>query len=69
MDFDGAGSKKTLCLVQASGPTSLNPGERMIVYFKVPAGVISSVDAGASTSVSIFAGQTGAPTSVTVANP
>jgi hypothetical protein len=70
MDFDGsAGNKKTMCLIQATGPTALNPGERMVVYFKVPAGVISSVDAGASTSVSVFAGQTGAPTSVTVANP
>lgn len=70
MDFDGsAGSKKTLCLVKAQGPTALEPGERMIVYFRVPDGVISPVDAGASTSVSIFAGQTGAPTSVTVANP
>lgn len=69
LDFDGAGTKATLCLTKATGPTSLNPGERLIVYFRVPAGIISPVDAGASTSVSIFAGQAGAPISVTVANP
>ena len=69
MDFDAAGTKKTLCLAESVGPTSLAPGERMVVYFRVPAGVISSVDAGATTSVSIFAAQTGSPTSVTVANP
>jgi len=68
-DFDGTGAKPTVCLGKASGPTALNPGERLIVYFKVPSGVLSSVDAGSQTSVSIFAGQTGNPTSVTVANP
>ena len=68
-DFDGAGSKPTICLLQASGPTSLNPGEKLIVYFKVPHGVIGPVDSGSATSVSLFAGKTGAPTSVTIGNP
>jgi len=68
LDFDGYGPKPSLCLTQASGPTSLNPGEKLIVYFRVPNGVISSVDSGAATSVSLFAGKTGAPTSVTVGN-
>ena len=69
IDFDGAGTKAGLCLVQASGPTSLTPGQSMIVYFRVPDAIISPVDAGSSTSISIFAGKTGAPTAVTVANP
>jgi len=69
IDFDGAGGKAGLCLVQASGPTSLTPGEKLVVYFRVPDGIMSPVDAGAATSVSIFAGKTGAPVSVTVANP
>ena len=69
IDFDGAGTKAGLCLTQASGPTSLTPGQSMIVYFRVPDAIISPVDAGSSTSVSIFAGKTGAPTAVTVGNP
>jgi len=69
IDLDGTGSKPTLCMEQATGPTSLNPGERLIIYFKVPYGILSPVDSGAATSVSIFAGKTGAPTSVTVGNP
>ena len=70
LDFDlAAGSKPTLCLAQASGPTSLNPGQQLIVYFRMPTGILTPVDSGAATSVSIFAGKTGAPTSVTVGNP
>lgn len=69
-DFDGvSATKPTLCMKQASGPIGLNPGERMIVYFKLPAGVLSPVDAGSTAGVSIFAGQAGAPTSVTIGNP
>ena len=68
IDQDGAGSKDTLCLVQLSGPQSLTTGQRMVVYFKMPYGVLSSIDSGSTISVSIFAGKTGAPTSVTVAN-
>ena len=66
-DFDGSsGTKPTLCLLQASGPIGLNPGERMIVYFRMTDGLYTSVDTGSSTSISIFAGQVGAPTSVTM---
>jgi len=69
LDFDGSAVKPTLCLLQASTGTSLLPGERMIVYFHLPDGIVSPTDSGATTSVSIYAGQTGAPISVTVANP
>jgi len=68
-DFDDAGAKPAICLVKASGPQALNPGERMIIYFRAQDNVFSPVDSGSSTSVSIFAGKTGAPTSVTVGNP
>ena len=68
IDVDGSGSLETLCLTQQSGPVSLNPGERMIIYFKLPDGTISPLDAGASSSLNIFAGKTGAPQSVTIAN-
>ena len=68
IDQDQSGSKPTLCLVQLSGPQSLTTGQRMVVYFKMPYGILSSIDSGSTISVSIFAGKTGAPTSVTVAN-
>lgn len=69
IDLDGlAGTLPTLCLKAAIGPTTLNPGERMVVYFRVPTGVMSSVDAGSVTGVSIFAGKAGGPISVTVAS-
>jgi len=68
IDQDLTGPKPTLCLTQASGPQSLNTGQRMVVYFKMPYGVLTSIDSGSTISVSIFAGKTGAPTSVTVAN-
>ena len=72
IDFDGGSAtqtKPTLCLVQASGPTSLNPGQQLIVYFRMPSGLLTPVDSGSATGVSIYAGKTGAPISVTVGNP
>ncbi|AJM91645.1 hypothetical protein [Nitrosopumilus piranensis] len=32
IDFGDVGTKETLCLMQASAPVALNPGDRMIVY-------------------------------------
>ena len=69
IDEDGAGSSIPLCLVQQTGPISLNPGAATIIYFKVPTGVFTGLDSGAVTTVSIFAGKIGAPQSVRVANP
>jgi len=68
LDFDGsvALSKPTLCLIQGNGPAALNPGERAIIYFRAPTGLLTAVDSGSSINVSVFAGKTGAPTSVTV---
>ena len=60
-------AKPTLCMVQQSGPISLQPGAKAIVYFKVPQNVLTSVDAGASSSVAIYAGQVGSPVTVTIA--
>jgi len=68
IDLDGTATKPTLCLLQSTGPVSLTTGQRMVIYFKMPAGVLTSIDSGSTISVSIFAGKTGAPTSVTVAN-
>jgi hypothetical protein len=55
------------CFNQQSGPVSLAPGQKAIIYFKVPTGLLTSVDAGSSASVSIYAGKVGAPVTVTVA--
>lgn len=71
IDLDGSGGtndKPTLCLAQQTGPVGLNPGDRMVIYFQVPDGTLSSLDAGAASSMNIFAGKTGAPSSVTIAN-
>ena len=69
IDFDDAGSQETLCLVQATAPIALNPGDRMIVYFQVPQGKITPIDSGSSASLNVFAGKTGAPLSITIQNP
>ena len=69
IDFDDAGTQETLCLQQASAPIALNPGDRMIVYFQVPTGKITPIDSGASASLNIFAGKTGAPLAITIQNP
>jgi hypothetical protein len=38
------------------------------VYFQVPQNVLTTVDAGSSGTVAIYAGQVGAPESVTIAS-
>ena len=69
IDLDGASTgKPTLCMVAQTGPVGLNPGDRMVIYFQVPDGTLTSLDAGAASSMNIFAGKTGAPSSVTIAN-
>jgi hypothetical protein len=72
IDLDGTGSTPdlpTLCLEQASGPMGLSPGERGIIYFQIPAGKVSTLDAGASTTLKVFAGEAGAPLSTIIQNP
>ncbi|WP_245871938.1 hypothetical protein [Nitrosotalea sinensis] len=59
-------SGSNMCLSKATGPISLKPGDRAIVYFQVPSGILSTVDAGSQSSVAVYAGNVGAPQSVTV---
>lgn len=68
IDLDGSGTNETLCMDAQTGPVGLNPGDRMVIYFQVPDGTLTSLDAGSAASLNIFAGKTGAPSSVTVAN-
>ena len=69
IDEDAGGTSLPLCLVQQTGPISLNPGTAAIVYYKVPTGVFTGLDSGAITTVSIFADKVGAPQSIRIANP
>ncbi|VVC05390.1 Uncharacterised protein [uncultured archaeon] len=62
-----ASGQPTICLSQQSGPISLAPGQKAIVYFKVPQNLLTSVDAGSASSVAVYAGKVGSPVSVTVA--
>ncbi len=70
IDFDGGDSgEPTLCLTQGTGPVGLKPGDRSIIYFQMPNGTLTTLDAGASTTLNIFAGEAGAPLSTIIANP
>lgn len=68
IDLDGAGTNPALCLDQQTGPVALEPGDRMIIYFKLPDGTLAPLDAGSQSSANIFAGKTGSPQSITVGN-
>jgi len=54
------------CANSAAGPIGLDPGQAAIIYFKLNNGTVTSVDGGATTSVSVFAGKTGAPQSIAI---
>ncbi|MCH7940515.1 MAG: hypothetical protein IH842_00875 [Thaumarchaeota archaeon] len=56
------------CANAASGPVGLEPGKGAIIYFSLTNGTITSLDAGISTAVGVFAGKSGAPISITVAS-
>jgi len=62
----GAGADGWFCANVGAGPIGLDPGEAAIIYFNVNNNTISSVDGGAQTSVSVFAGKTGAPQSTAI---
>jgi len=67
IDPDTSGSITECIQADAgTGPVSLTPGASAVIYFKLTNGTLTSLDSGLSTSVSIFAGKTGAPQSVTV---
>jgi len=74
MDLDAGATNPndtlpTLCLTQGTGPVGLKPGERSVIYFQIPQEKVTSLDAGASTTLKIFAGEAGAPLSTIISNP
>ncbi|MFQ5573239.1 MAG: hypothetical protein ACE5EJ_03200, partial [Nitrosopumilaceae archaeon] len=60
------GSDGYTCMNPAAGPIGLDPGQAAVIYFRLANGTVSSVDGGAQTSVSVFAGKTGAPQSIAI---
>ena len=68
IDLDGAGGELAVCADAATGPVGLEPGDGAIIYFRLTNGTIESIDAGVSTAVGIFAGNSGAPISITIAS-
>jgi len=61
-----AGDDGDVCADTGAGPIGLDPGQAAIIYFKLNNGTVGSVDGGAQTSVSVFAGKTGAPQSIAI---
>ena len=64
----GVGNEGYFCGVPAAGPIGLDPGQAAIIYFQLNNGTVGSVDGGAQTSVSVFAGKTGAPQSIAISS-
>ena len=56
----------SFCANAATGPTGLEPGAGVMIYFKLTNGTLTSIDNGVTTSVNIFAGKTGAPLSIAI---
>jgi len=54
------------CASAGAGPIGLDPGQAALIYFTLNNGTVTSVDGGAQTSVSVFAGKTGAPQSIAI---
>jgi hypothetical protein len=67
VDYDASGANtETIAADAGTGPVSLAPGASAIIYFKLNNATLTTLDSGEDASVNIFAGKTGAPTSVTV---
>jgi len=66
MQLGAAVNNPPLCLQVSTGPFSLSPGATAIVYFKLPQNILTTLDAGSSASVGIYAGSIGGPQTITV---
>jgi len=64
-DSGGGGTAK-IAADSATGSVGLNTGDTAVIYFKVNNGTLTSLDAGATTTVGIFAGVAGGPLSISV---
>jgi len=67
IDQDSWGAGLSVITANAStGSVGLNTGDTAVIYFKVNNGTLTSLDAGSTTTVGIFAGVAGGPLSITV---
>ncbi|MCV0411580.1 hypothetical protein [Nitrosarchaeum sp.] len=66
LELSGGSATDDICADVATGPVSLTPGQSAIIYFKLTNGTLSPLDSGNNAGVSIFAGKTGSPRSVTI---
>ncbi len=68
LDFDGAGKNPALCLTKQSSQVSLSPGQSMLVYFKVPNGIVMPTNIGTSQTVKVSDGTDSTTQNVQVKN-
>ena len=67
IDQDSWGAGIAVLQAQAAtGPISLEPGDKTVIYFKLDNGTFTTLDSGIAANVSIFAGKAGAPYSVII---
>jgi len=66
IDQDGTGGESAVCMTQRASPPILKPGERLIVYFKLPDNTLRPYDGGKDVAVAIFAGKAGTTKSTIV---
>jgi hypothetical protein len=67
IDQDSWGAGTSVITANASsGSVGLNTGDTAVIYFKVNNGTLTTLDAGATTTVGIFAGVAGGPLSITI---
>ena len=59
-------SSSTIEADAATGPVSLTPGSTAVIYFKINNGTITTLDSGASSTLSVFAGKAGSPYSIII---
>ncbi len=64
IDLENGG--QGFCADAQTGPLSLGLGEKAVIYFKLGNSTLTTLDSGANTNLSIFAGKAGAPISITV---
>lgn len=69
IDEDGTGPNPPICLQKQNKPVTLQSGEKFIVYFRLPNGLIKPADAGNTAIVTIHGDKAEETTNVIISNP
>jgi hypothetical protein len=69
IDLDGAGGELPVCAGISAGPTTIIPGQNVIIYFKILNGTVISLDSGSQIGVGIFSSKAVIATSIVLENP